>query len=84
MGLGTPGSKSLSLDLIEEVASGDGVSPLDPPPLTDSIESETFASLTSPESEPLSLRFTYCGEREARASRLAADLVTIRRKQVST
>lgn len=59
--LGTPGSEPPDLDLIEEVASGEGVSPFDLLPLYDSIAPDTTASLTSPEAEPASLLFTHYG-----------------------
>lgn len=61
MSLCAPSPKPPYIDLVEEVASREGVSPLDLPPLYDAVDSDTFESLTSPEAGAVSLLFTYCG-----------------------
>lgn len=53
--------KAPYIDLVEEVASKEGVSPLDLPPLYDVIDAADFDALTSRDSYTRLVTLTYCG-----------------------
>ena len=53
--------EAMYIDLVEEIAAREGVSPLDLPPLYDSISAATFDALTSRDRDFFQIAFTYCG-----------------------